>query len=456
MKKVLMIVYNYPPSGRAGTYRSLRFSKYLPHEGWKPIVLSVKENKYDAFDYSLLNNIPSSVEIYRTPAFLFYKRYLQIIKPVKCILYKLFDIKKEIKNNAIEKTDINRGGTNNKGDNNGSRMVWRYLPGDILRTPDKAVGWMPFAFFAGLFLIYKKQPNIIYATGRPFTSFISGMCLKKITGIPLIVDFRDLWADSFSRKSHPFFTKLTWYLENKVLSNADKVIANTPDIKKKFISNHHINEKNIIVINNGFDKEDFQNLVPSPYNKFTIAYVGSLYSRSHNPDPFFLALRELLDEDKALEKEIQIVIAGAGLENYLETIDKLGLKNIIRWEKLVEHKIALKIMASAHLLLVLQNGTSPESSSVPGKIYEYLATRKPIMAIGSGALRDFFISEKIYGEVIDQDSISKIKKAIHKFHVQYRAGKLKTQPKRLLEKYNSQSLTKILAEVLNSHSSNLD
>ncbi|MBI5789096.1 MAG: glycosyltransferase family 4 protein [Candidatus Schekmanbacteria bacterium] len=433
MKKLLMLAYAYPPSARTGTYRTLRFSKYLPDEGWQPIILTLDEKKYEIIDNNLVNEVPPVAKIYRTPAWLFYSRYSQIIKAVRKIVKKSPD------------GDGIKGGKNPAPK---SKVSWKKIPADLLRTPDEAVGWIPFAFIAGLYLIYTQKIDAIYATGGPFSTFITAVWLKKISGKPLVVDFRDPWASDYNNMwSHPWLNKVAWICEKSAVLNADVVIANTETLKKQLVLNHNIQENKVIVINNGFDEADFSKLSKQHYEKFTIVFTGSFYS-ARNPSNFFFALRELLNEDKTLEDKIQLVFAGSGFHKYFDLIEKSGLGKLVTWKKQVEHKKALELMNSAHLLLLTNIYLG--CCQIPSKTFEYFAAGKPILALAEpGALADLFSSENVSGKVVDPEDILQIKEAIKEFYLQYINGTLKEQPSVLWKKFNSRNLTHLLAGVLN-------
>ena len=445
MKKILMITYAYPPATRAGTYRSLRFSSYLLDEGWEPVILTLKEKKYEHIDVRLLKNIPSAVKVYRTPALLFFKRYSQF-RTALGNFFANFSNSTKTKNYQV---DI-PGSKENSKKKNSNQIVWRNFFGDILRIPDYAVGWMPFAFIAGLYLIYSRKIDVIYATSGPFTSIITGLWLKKITGKPLIADCRDPWAAG-TRWSHPLFVKMALNLEKRVLKCADKIIANTSHIKKQFVADHHIDEQKIVVVNNGFDQNDFKNLNKYHYDKFTISHIGSLASY-RNPINFLFALKELLNENEELEDKINVLFVGDGTDGYQETINSMSLQKVVQLMNLVPHNEALSIMSSSHLLLLLQTGSVASQNCIPGKVFEYFATGIPILSIGGGdgALKDLFRDNNVSGKIIDHYSVEDIKEAIKMFYDQHRTGKLEAQPHQLLEQFNSQYLTKLLAEILSS------
>ncbi|MCK4996012.1 MAG: glycosyltransferase, partial [Thermoplasmatales archaeon] len=235
MKKVLMISYSFPPIAGGGVFRTLKFVKFLPNFGYDSVVLSVKKSKFKDFDETLLNAIPSTTNVYRA-------------KNIESKIYRY----------AGSFFHIN--------------YKWYQIP-------DVFITWLPFALNKAKYIVKKEKPSVIYSTSPPATSHIIAMLLKKKTKLPWVADFRDPWTDNFIIK-YPtkFHRKLEEKLEKKVLKLADKVILNTESNKDALLKKYpDINKEKFIVITNGYDLDDFENIELSKTNNFTIASVGSFY-----------------------------------------------------------------------------------------------------------------------------------------------------------------------------------
>ncbi|HEY4482019.1 MAG TPA: glycosyltransferase, partial [Candidatus Brocadiaceae bacterium] len=346
MKNVLMIAYYFPPALTAGTFRTFRFVKYLPENGWKPLILTLNSNNYNKkeVDFNLLGGIPIDAEIFRTPALLVHQKYTNL----RMVLNK-----RKNKSDSIGLSD--KYGTK-AGENNDTlvRKVKLFID-EVLRIPDVDVGWIPFATLKALRLIYSKQIDLIYTSGGPFGTLVVGLILKKITGKPWVVDFRDPFSQNQSI-TYNVFKGIRRYLEKAILRNADRVIAVTDWLKKSFLECHpEIPEDKVMTITNGFDPGDFKDIKPSVNCKFTIGYIGSMYGL-HSPAPFLQGLSLLCKESPALEKKMDVAFIGPGGDEYKHLVKDLKLADIVRFLGTVSHRDALQWMVSSNLLLVTLTG----------------------------------------------------------------------------------------------------
>lgn len=167
MKKILMITYSFPPAGGSGVQRSLKFAKYLKYFGWQPIILTVKKGKTDFKDKSLLDECDKDLLIYRTPSIVIRNlpEWHQEIN-----LYTYIRLFEQVKNRIY--------------------YVIRHIISELC-IPDPYIGWIPFAFLKSVEIIRRHKPELIYATGDPFSSFITAYLLKIMFKIPIILDYRD-------------------------------------------------------------------------------------------------------------------------------------------------------------------------------------------------------------------------------------------------------------------------
>ncbi len=434
-----MIAYYFPPALAAGTFRTFRFVKYLPENGWKPLILTLNSNNYNKkeVDFNLLRDIPIDAEIFRTPAILPYQKYTNL----RMALNKR--IKKSGSIGLSDEYGIKAG------ENNDTlvRKVKLFID-ELLRTPDVDVGWIPFVTLKALRLIYSKQIDVIYTTGGPFGTLVTGLILKKITGKPWVVDFRDPFSQNQSI-TYNVFKGIRRYLEKAILRNADRVIAVTDWLKKSFLECHpEIPEDRIITITNGFDPGDFKDIKPVANSKFTIAYIGSMYGL-HSPVPFLQGLSLLYKESPGLVEKIDVVFVGPGGDEYKDIAKDLKITDIVRFLGPLSHRDALRWMMSSDLLLVTLTGEKTMSLFIPCKVFEYLGAEKPILAITpDGALKDLLRREG-YLNICHPDDIIGIKNAILEAYNNYQSSSTKVMSNRLDVKYSSKNLTAKFAQVLN-------
>ena len=410
MKKVLMVAYHYPPLGGGGVFRTLKFTKYLPKFGYQPYVLTVKNPMYGTKDPTLLKEIPPEVKIFRT--FSFEHRILRAPRLLKISL------------------------------------KWFYIP-------DENIGWLPFAVSAGAKIIKKENIDLIYATSPIWTSLLIGFLLKKKTKKPLVIDFRDPWTDNpftaYPTKIHEGFERK---MEEKILKLADYIITTTEPMTLKLIDKYPFTKGKCTTITNGFDPEDFKNLRRYGYReRFTITYVGRLYGL-RSSRYFLTAIKELIEEKEELRRSAQALLVGYSGKETEELVKEYELHDVVKLVGYLAHKTTLEFMINSDVLLLLIATEEAIDEKigppmVPGKLYEYLAAKRPILAlIPEGAAADIIRSTKS-GIVVPPKDINSTKQAILKFFQEWKRGSLGTI-QRDITKYDRRALTEKLAKIFST------
>jgi len=408
MKKVLVIAYHYPPLGGGGVFRTLKFTKYLPRFGFKPYVLTVKNAMYPTRDPTLLEDIPPEVRTIRTFSL-----------ERKLFLLPFYALRTTPK--------------------------WIFIP-------DINVGWLPFAVRRGEKIIKKENIDVIYATAPIYTSLLIGCLLKRKTGKPLVIDFRDPWTQNvFTKYPTRLHKKIEEKLEKYVLRTADHIIANTESMRLKLIEKYPFIKGKCTSITNGFDLEDFKGLTRSTQReKFTITYTGYLYGL-RTGKYFLIALKELVKEKKEMEGKIQVLFAGPPSKQVADLVNELELQNVVRLLGYVSHQETLKLMVNADALLLI---IAPEEACnektgplmIPGKVFEYLGAKRSILAlIPQGVAADLIRSTKA-GIIIPPKDVNSIKQAIFKLFQDWERGGLGTIQSDVSE-YDRKVLTEKLANV---------
>jgi len=406
-KKVLMIAYSFPPKGGSGIQRTLKFVKFLHLYGWISVVLTVKDWGHELRDETLLNEIPEGTKIYRTFSF-------ELIR-IYWVIEKRFGKRQ---NFSPIKDSKNKNGVLRKIKN-------------IIHTftvPDPAIGWFPFALFSAIRIIKKEKVNCIYSTSAPYTSHLVALLLKKIFGLPWVADFRDLWTQ------HPFSTspqnlrmKIEERMEYKVLKTADRIVVATDHIGESFLLKYPaIAKDKFKTITNGYDLDDFRALQPKVFSKFTITYVGSFYS-IRTPKYFLQALRMLIDEKPTVRNNMQVLFIGKFDPRNYQLLDDLELQNVVTVYNYVFHQEAVQYMLGSDILLLI---LPPNAVGVyTGKIFEYIASKRPILALvpedGSAAK---LIKETKSGFIVNPTDVCKIKDCLHELYLKYEKKQLKIFP----------------------------
>lgn len=392
MKKVLIISYYFPPMGMGGVQRALKFAKYLPSFGWQPIVLTVKDVNYFAKDYTLLKELSSDTKIIRTGS----------LDPLR--LSYLLNKSKSFKGEAYttKKAQI---------------QSWIFFP-------DNKIGWIPFALSKGLKICKDEKVDLIFSTSPPPTAHLVGYLLRKLTGKPWVADFRDEWIGySYQLLPTVLHRRIKQFTMRMIIKNCDSIVTVNQQIAE-LIKKEVFDPKIIEVIPNGFDQSDFKMEVPRKTEKFTITYAGT-FSLDNDPRPFFEALSNLFVKNKISPNEIKLVIVGFPLGIDLnELIAKYKLQECVENFGYLPHPEAIQKLVESDVLLLITSNNSESKFITTGKLFEYLASKKPILAIApkdSSAAK--IISSTNAGKVIEPDQIEKIEDEIFYFYQRYREGK---------------------------------
>ena len=390
MKRLLIISYYWPPTGGSGVQRWVKFAKYLPQMGWQPVIYTPENPEQLAVDESLLKDIPAEAEIVRT----------HITEPYD-IYRKLFGGKSKA---------AGEGGVNPL---NAQKKSWKqklavWVRGNLF-VPDPRVSWVrPSARFLKKYL--KEHPvDAVVTTGPPQSMHLIGRALKRATGIRWIVDFRDPWTEMFYFKHlglWPLAERRHRRLEQSVLDECDCIISVTPLVQKDFQSR---TSTPVVLITNGFDEDDFpQAASPEPAasgqkSKFTVVHTG-LFAADGNPLGLWDVLAAKCEADPAFRQALQIRLAGKVDAPVIAAIEQRGLGANLAYPGYLPHEETVREQREASML-ILPLRQEPEYRKVlPGKIFEYLAARRPVLGIGQedGAAAKV-LSDTGAGEMHDWD-----------------------------------------------------
>jgi glycosyltransferase involved in cell wall biosynthesis len=429
MKKVLIIAYSFPPVGGGRVRRVLKFVKFLPEFGWQPFVLTVKRPQVPEYDEQLLREISTDIKVVRT--------------------------------NSLEPTNRMRSLLNITAANKRLSKILQILIKICTKIkyfiflPDTRTGWIPFCVFHGWRIVRSEKIDIIFASAEPFSSFIAAVVLKRITKKPLILDFRDEWV-GFSRFYFPgkptVVRKLEALLEKIVVNNADKVISVTESIIKDFISRYPSKKNKFLCITNGFDPDDFKNISKkSEDSKFTITYAGTLY-KLRTPAYFLKAVKLVLRQEPDFSKRGRIRFVGTMDGNILELFNDNELKDIIDIEGFLPHQNTLVTMAKSNLLLFIEDQLPISNRLLPAKLFEYMATQRPILALANDGSVKKIISYTRCGQVIPPTDIEGIAVYLSDFYRNFKAGReiwQQSDCKKIME-FSRKNTTQKLSEIFNS------
>ena len=295
-----------------------------------------------------------------------------------------------------------------------------------------------------------KTGDVIYVTAPIWTSLLIGYLLKKRTKKPLVVDFRDPWTiNPYHKPPTKLHAKIENCLERRVLMIADYVVTVSQPYKCRLVAKYPFLKTKSEVIMNGFDPDDFKNLKRQPpQGKFRIVHTGSLYGL-RSPKYFLFALHMLIQEKPYLRKQVEVQFVGNYGKEAPMIVDKLGVNDLVQFIAYMPHGKCLELMLNSHILLLIVASEGLKTSGiVTGKLFEYLFSGRPVLALASKESIVANIVQSAKAGLVVSSNVEAIKDAILELYEQWAEGKLSaTTEMASIEKYNRKVLTRKLVQI---------
>ncbi|MCR4859310.1 MAG: glycosyltransferase [Bacteroidales bacterium] len=446
MKRLLIITYYWPPTGGSGVQRWVKFSKYLPQFGWQPVIYTPENPEQLARDESLLADIPACAEVLKT----------RITEPY-AVYRKLTGGRQGEEVNPV-----------NAQKKNWKQRLSLWIRGNCF-VPDPRIGWVrPSVRFLKKYLA-EHPVDAVVTTGPPQSVHLIGRGLKRALGVRWIADFRDPWTEMFYYKHlglGPAADRRHHRLEQSVLDEADVVVSVTPLVQKDFQAK---TKTPVVLITNGFDEDDFSenpgrdgscprsaiglrsaDARPYPGERlhggtaapdlppFRLVHTG-LFAADGNPLRLWDALAQRCADDPAFRERLEIRLAGKVDAAVLESIRARGLGDNLVELGYLPHDETVREQRGADILLLPLRQEPEYAKVLPGKIFEYLAARRPVLGIGqedgaaAAVLRDAHA-----GEMFDWDKQDELLAFLDAEHPQTTD----------IEKYTRRALTAQLTQIL--------
>lgn len=353
--KVLIATYYWPPSGGPGVQRYLKFAKYLPGFNIEPVILTVKNPTYPIQDPSLEKEIPKGLKVYKSKTiepFSFYAglsgKKAESVKPTI-----------ELEGETIKSS------------------FGSWIRANIF-IPDARAGWLITAKRHAENLINKHKIDTVITTGPPHSVHFIGKHLQQKLGSRWLADFRDPWSQVYYNQLLPrtaMAEQMDEKMEKSILKQADEVIVVSTSQAEDF---RKIVERGYRVITNGFDPEDFEGIKTEDRNtsEFLIRHIGNI-GESAVPVPFLHAIKEV----KELEP-LKVEFIGDVHPRLPRLVEQMGLQQVVSFESYLPHLQALERMCNADTLLLSLPDVESISHHIPGKMFEYLGSGRPILMLG--------------------------------------------------------------------------
>ncbi len=341
-RRILMVAFHFPPcTGGSGIHRTLKFCRYLPGLGWAPAMLSADPRAYGQIGAERLDEIPPSVPVTRAFA-LDNSRHLAV---------------------------------------KGRHLRWAGLP-------DRWASWWLGAVPAGLRMIRRDRPELIWSTYPIATAHLIGLTLHRLTRIPWVTDFRDsMTEEGYPRE--PMMRRTYLWIERQAVRHSARLIFTTFSTRAMYLRRYPaLDPARCLVIQNGYDEDDFQQIRLSVVNPVPqtrpvrLVHAGVIYPDDRDPLPFFRALSKLKKEKAFSSASLKIDLRASGSEDYYaNALRDLDLADVVSLLPGVPYAQALQECADADGLLLFQAASC--NHQIPAKAYEYLRLQKPIFALTS-------------------------------------------------------------------------
>lgn len=418
MFKVLVVAYYFPPMGLSGVQRTLKFVKYMKNYNWEPTVITTGSVAYFAHDESLTKEL-EDIDI----------RVIRISgsKEPNSILSKLGTVKlpSEFLRNILNKLS------------------------QTFFIPDNKISWSKLAYKKIDEILSKEKFDALFITCPPFSAFDIISQIKKKHDIPLFADYRDLWYKSyFSFYPTPFHKLLHKKKEYRALKASDRITVTNRKIKEKLLNTYpFLTFDDIVILSHGYDPEDFEKIPaqPKPQNKMVLMYSG-IFMVYNTPIHLLKAFKQLTIERPDIASNIELHFVGFLRKENQKLIRKLKLQAFIKDHGYVNHNDAIAKIKSADVLWFMVGRKKNIDAILPGKVYEYIGARKPVLAcVPDGAAR-MAVEESGAGFICSPDNIEEIKNTILEVYNQFKNNTLPVPSEDVLEKFRRDNLTELLTK----------
>lgn len=425
MKKVLVIVYAWPPAGGPGVQRCLKFAKYLSNFGWEPVILTVRNPEKIAEDDSLLEDIPNNLCIYKTST----------LEPFA--LFKKLTGRKPEEN-------LPQGFIKNK-DSHSLMMRIAFWMRLNLFIPDAKIGWFPFAVLKGANIIKRHGVSMIFSSGPPQTAHLIGRCLSRKMGLPWVVDFRDPWTDinyfKVAKRKN-----LTNWIDKRLEHNCLKDMSAATTVTQGIVDllSQKIQKGKFNLLPNGFDEDDFKLEATGQQssNPLIQIYHGGSIGIDRIPHAFISALVKLTSANEFFP--LKFYQAGGSCPEFLALVEQHELKEIVVDLGYLRHSHACWHTANSNILLLIINRVPNNKHIATGKIFEYMGAKIPILGIGpvNGDAAKL-LKETDSGKMFDYEDFSGVENFLREY--QSDPEGFRASFKFDCERYTRRNLTKHLA-----------
>jgi glycosyltransferase involved in cell wall biosynthesis len=421
MFKVLVIAYYYPPMGLSGVQRTLKFTKYMSEYNWQPTVLTAGKTGYYAHDISLLREAEDAgIKIERTDS-----------REINSLLSKMGTVK--MPREFIRKT--------------------LSLISKTIFIPDNKISWSHKAYHTAKQILTSEKYDSIFVSIPPFSSFMLAIKLKKEFGIPVAVDYRDMWYNNHFAFYPTFYHRYkNKQLEDRCLRETDHIIVVNRRIKERLLNTYQfLKFDDVSIIPHGFDPADFENVEVTEQNgrkkKLRILYSGIFYENV-TPKYFIKAFKKLSVEFPNIAENFELHFVGHFRKENQKLVNRLNLQKFVFDHGYHEHSDVIKKLMNTDILWVMLGKNKNMETVSAGKLFEYFGTQKPIIAcLPEGASRT---AAEDYGAsfIAEPENVDSIYNVLLEVHQRFVDGTLPKPDEEFIIQHDRNYLTKQLTQIL--------
>lgn len=438
MKNLLLVSSHFPPDRSAGTQRVLRFANYLQDQGWSVFVLTVDPGSYRRsipIDPSLVARVDPRVTVYGAGAF----------RGVSTVVRWRDRLR-------TRPARTSPGGGRQVADGTSpEKKAWRRdLMAGVFAFPDEEVGWLASAVMRGFQIIRRHRIEVVVSSAPPFTSHLVARALKSMCDVRWLADFRDPWSRTpWGKRGH---ARARQWLETQVVTRADAVVLNTPELLHEFTEWYGpATAAKFHVIANGYDAdivERFARARPPVAPPLILTHAGNLYGH-RDPTPLLEGLARCIRDEIVPREGIRLNLVGkiSPQFNVHNTVARLGLDDVVRITPPIAHDQSLAILASSHVLVVVQPGTALQ---VPAKLYEYVGLRRPILALTDEGGVARVARDSGLGVVVGATDATGIAAALARLYVTHATGRAVAVDDGATYRFDARRQSEILGELVST------
>ena len=427
-KRVLIVSYYWPPCGGIGVHRCLKFAKYLRLFGWEPVICTADNPEYPVLDAGNFQHVPEGIEVLKT----------RIWEPYT--LYKWMMGKK--KEERITDVFVEEQRANFRA----KLGIW--IRGNFF-IPDARRFWIRPAMKHLSRYLREHPVDAIVTNGPPHTTHMIGYGLKKKFAIPWLADYQDPWTESDSYRRlmlNPISRTIHETLEQRVFRSADKITICSESWKRDLEA---LGAHDVGVIFWGYDEDDVHENTRPRSTKFTISHFGRI-GPDRNVSIFWKVIADLVKDRPDFGNDLEIELAGFIAEAARDDIAALGLKDNVKILGHISRSEALARMRQAQVLLLIINDEPNAQGRLPGKLFEYLASRRPILVLGpDGSDAASILHELQAGSTCGYRDYGSTKATILGLYEKYLKNDLPDNVMSI-ERYSNRNTTRSLALFLDS------